>query len=116
MKLSKSIKVIIASALFVVFMPAMALNLQQAMGNLQTVKEQGFVGEQANGYLGVVENKADAQEIVKLINQARREQYQKMAQENNIALKDVEIMAGQKAIEKTAKNLYIQKDGKWVKK
>ncbi len=97
-------------------LPVLALNLQQAMSALPAAKDQGLVGEQPNGYLGVVKAGGDAQEIVRLINQARREQYQRLAQENGIALSDVEAMAGQKAIERTTGGHFVQVDGKWVKK
>lgn len=97
-------------------LPVLAMNLQQAMSNLPSAKDQGLVGEQPNGYLGVVKAEGQAAEIVRLINQARREQYQKLAQENGLPLADVEAMAGQKAIERTTSGHVIQVDGKWVKK
>jgi uncharacterized protein YdbL (DUF1318 family) len=102
--------------LLLVSLPLMAMNLQQAMSNLGTAKEQGLVGEQPDGYLGVVSASGDAAEIVRLINNARREQYQRLAKDNNLALPDVEAMAGLKAIEKTQTGHYIQVNGKWAKK
>lgn len=116
MKLLAHIKTFALLALVTLALPVMAMNLQQAMSALSGAKEQGLVGEQPNGYLGVVSASGDANEIVKLVNQARKEQYQKMAQDNGIALKDVETMAGQKAIEKTSRNHFVRVDGKWVKK
>ena len=35
-------------------LPVLAMNLQQAMNALPHAKAQGLVGEQPNGYLGVV--------------------------------------------------------------
>lgn len=116
MKLLSIIKIGLCSLLLVVSVPLMAMNLQQAMSNLGTAKEQGLVGEQPDGYLGVVSASGDANEIVKLINDARRSQYQRLAKDNNLALPDVEAMAGQKAIEKTQAGHYIQINGKWAKK
>jgi len=116
MKLFSKSRYILAALLLAVTLPVMAMNLQQAMSALGGAKEQGLVGEQPNGYLGVVSSTPEANEIVKLVNQARRDQYQKLAQDNGISLKDVETMAGQKAIERTGSNLFVQIDGKWVKK
>lgn len=116
MKFLARIKAFVFLMSLTLALPVMAMNLQQAMGALGSAKEQGLVGEQPNGYLGVVSATGNAADIVRLVNQARKEQYQKMAQDNGIALKDVEVMAGQKAIEKTARNHFIQVDGKWVKK
>ena len=76
----------------------------------------GLVGEQPNGYLGVVESSADAEAVVKLINDARRAEYVRMAKQNDIAVADVEAIAGQKAIERTASGHFILIDGKWLQK
>lgn len=116
MKFISLIKLSLCSLLLVISLPLMAMNLQQAMSNLGAAKEQGLVGEQPDGYLGVVSASGDAAEIVQLINNARREQYQRLAKDNNLSLPDVEAMAGQKAIEKTQAGHYIQINGKWAKK
>jgi len=116
MKIGKLIKASLCGALLVISLPLMAMNLQQAMSNLASAKAQGLVGEQPNGYLGVVSQSGDTAELVKLINEARLAQYQRLAKENNIALADVEAMAGQKAIEKTQSGQYIQVNQKWAKK
>lgn len=96
--------------------PALAMNLQQAMQALQPAKEQGLVGEQANGYLAAVMNSADATAIVKLINDARRAEYTRLARENNIGVAEVEAIAGQKAIDRTQRGHYILLDGNWIQK
>ena len=116
MKFISLTKLGLCSLLLAMSLPLMAMNLQQAMSNLGTAKEQGLVGEQPDGYLGVVKATGDAAEIVKLINNARREQYQRLAKDNNLSLGDVEAMAGQKAIEKTQAGHYFQVNGKWAEK
>lgn len=116
MKLFTMLKLSFCSLLLAVSLPLMAMDLQQAMSSLSTAKTQGLVGEQPDGYLGVVTHSGDADEIVKLINEARRAQYQRLAKDNNIALPDVEAIAGQKAIEKTQSGQYIQVNKKWAKK
>lgn len=75
-----------------------------------------MLGEQPNGYLGVVKAESDAAEIARLINEARRAEYQRLAKENGIQLSDVETMAGKKALGKTPDGHYIQLNGKWLKK
>lgn len=106
----------LVSGLFAVSLPLLAMDLQQAMSALGQAKTQGLVGEQPNGYLGVVSPSAQAKEIADLINQARKAEYQKLAAKNGIQLADVEAIAGQKAIEKTEKGQFIQLDGQWQKK
>ncbi|MDM1707263.1 YdbL family protein [Thiopseudomonas alkaliphila] len=93
---------------------AWALDLNGAMGALGAAKSSGLVGEQPNGYLGVVKNSGDAAEIARLINAARKAEYQRLAKQNSIQLSDVESMAGKKALEKTPAGQYIQVNGRWM--
>ncbi|MFV3388067.1 YdbL family protein [Pseudomonas sp. NY15364] len=97
-------------------LPAYALNLNQAMSALSNAKASGQLGEQPNGYLGVVKSGGQADEIARLINEARRAEYQKVAKDNGISLSDVEAIAGKKAIERTPKGQFIQLNGQWLQK
>jgi len=116
MKSLSKLKMLLLPALFALSLPVLAMNLQQAMAALAQAKAQGLVGEQANGYLGAVQNNSEANDIVKLINDARRAEYTKLAKQNSIAVADVEAMAGKKALERTSSGHYILLDGNWVKK
>lgn len=92
--------------------PASAATLDQA-------KSQGQVGEQANGYLGIVSPgaPADVQALVADINHKRRAEYQAIAQRNNTALDAVEALAGKKAVELTPAGQYVRlPSGQWVRK
>ncbi|OCG30857.1 hypothetical protein A9G34_07345 [Gilliamella sp. Choc4-2] len=109
-------KAIIALLSTALSFSAFALNLEQAINSLNQAKTQGIVGEQADGYLGVVKNEGNASEIAQLINQARKEQYQKVSAESNIPLSEVEKKAGTKAQEKTPTGQYIKQQGQWLKK
>jgi uncharacterized protein YdbL (DUF1318 family) len=87
--------------------------------NLQDAKAQGLVGEQPNGYLGLV--KKDAKDEVKSmmaeINGLRKKEYQSIAQKNKTELGVVETLAGKKAIEMTPSGQFIKSpSGDWVKK
>lgn len=89
---------------------AMALDLDSA-------KSQGLVGEQPNGYLGVVKATPDAVALAADINARRRAAYEAIARKNGATLDQVAILAGQKAIERTAPGTYVKTpDGQWVKK
>src|SRR5690554_3363531 len=70
--------------------PVLAMNLNEAMSALPAAKAAGLLGEQPDGYLGVVSPGGNAQEIARQINEARRQEYQRLARENNIQLRDVE--------------------------
>ncbi|BAK75567.1 protein of unknown function [Pseudogulbenkiania sp. NH8B] len=89
---------------------AMALDLDGA-------KSQGLVGEQPNGYLGVVKATPQAVELAADINAKRRAAYDAIAKKNGATLDQVAALAGQKAIEKAAPGAYVRSaDGQWVKK
>lgn len=94
-------------------LPALAMNLNDAMSALGDAKFSGQLGEMPNGYLGVVKPDPKADEIARLINQARRTEYQKLATQNGIQLSDVEAIAGKKAIDKTPPGQYIQLQDQW---
>lgn len=95
---------------------AQEITLQQAKDQLQQAKDKGLVGEQADGYLGVVESSSQAKLIVEQINEARREAYTRIAETNNIAVADVELLAGKRAIKRTQAGHYVKMDGQWQKK
>ena len=92
--------------------PSWALSLQDA-------KAQGLVGEQPNGYLGLVKTNAsaDVTAMMNNINTERKKAYQAIAQRNNTALNVVEALAGKKAIERTPAGQYVRlPSGQWLKK
>ncbi|GGO70309.1 YdbL family protein [Bowmanella pacifica] len=103
----------ILSALFalplLLSLPAMAIELDEA-------KQKGYVGEQTDGYLGIVKSAPEVPELVKDVNAKRKAKYQELAQKNGISLAQVEALAGKKAVEKTSAGHYILLDGQWVKK
>ena len=79
---------LLASSLF--SSTVFAMDLNDAMSHLGPAKAAGLLGEQPNGYLGVVKAQGNAAEI--------------------------ETMAGKKALEKTPAGQYIQLNGKWLTK
>ena len=59
--------VCVTAILMLLSQPLQAMDLQQAMSALGSAKSQGLVGEQPNGYLGVVGSSAQAKEIADLM-------------------------------------------------
>ena len=86
--------------------------------DLQTAKSSGLVGEQLNGYLGIVDASAsdDVRALVKDVNAKRKAKYQAIASQNSTSLETVELLAGKKAVEKTQSGNYIQTATGWKKK
>lgn len=86
---------------------------------LGDAKQRGLVGERANGYIAAVSGNPDpaVSSLVNKINQARKEEYQRIAQKNGSPLSVVEKIAAKKAIEKTPAGQFVQREnGTWVKK
>lgn len=96
--------------------PALAMSLNDAMSALPQAKAAGHVGEQPDGYLGIVQRGGSVAQVVEQINQARRAEYQRLAKENGILQSDVEALAGKKAIERTPRGQYIMLNGVWMQK
>ncbi|MBB1438420.1 YdbL family protein [Shewanella sp. SG41-4] len=84
---------------------------------LQEAKTARLVGEQSNGYLGVVIPSPETQQLVLTVNAKRKHYYQIIADRNNISLDKVATLAAQKAIEAAETGHMIQTpQGKWLKK
>ena len=84
--------------------------------SLDDAKNQGLVGEDSSGYLGLVVQNAEAKAVVNDINAKRKAQYLKLAKKNNLSLSQVEALAAAKTIEKTQSGHYVEVNGNWVKK
>jgi len=86
---------------------------------LQEAKYEGLVGEQRNGYVGLVMESAPAEvmALARDVNNQRRELYQQIARQNNLTVEQVAALAFEKAVEATPAGQYLQDtSGAWVKK
>ena len=86
---------------------------------LDDAKASGTVGERTDGMLGLVkaDAPADVQALVQSVNAKRKQSYASIAKKNGTTPQAVALLAGQKAIEKTAPGNFIQDaSGRWVKK
>src|SRR5690554_170359 len=115
-----NMKRIIQTAAFIlalgVALPALAMGLEEAKQQFDTAKQQGLLGETPAGYLDVVRAQGNAREVAEAINNARREEYTRIAEKHNIPVTQVETVAGKKAIEKTPAGQFVLVDGRWIKK
>ena len=86
--------------------------------SFQQAKSQGLVGEMPDGYIDIVQSGAsdDIKALVDDINQKRREEYQRISQENNQPVTVVEKLAAEKLIGRLGSGQYYKKSGKWVRK
>lgn len=86
--------------------------------DLDSAKNAELIGEQANGYLGIVSKPAssEVEALIRDVNEKRKIRYMEIADKNNLSLNQVETQAGQKLIEKTSAGHYINFGSSWQKK
>jgi len=87
--------------------------------DLERAKDQGLVGERADGYVGIVVAHADApvQALVNGVNAKRRAAYEEIARKNGTSVDAVAVLAGAKLIERAASGEWVtDADGVWRKK
>lgn len=90
--------------------PARAQSLDEA-------RARGLVGEQPNGYLGVVTPAPGIEALVTSINAQRRAAYEGIARDNGVPLAAVEQQAGQTLIGRAAPGTFVMNaSGTWVRK
>ena len=91
--------------------PALALDLESA-------RNQGLIGEQADGYVAVPPGVTATAEMTKLVtevNARRRERYAEIAARNGTPVEAVAALAGKKLIEGAPSGWWVKPDGNWVK-
>jgi len=82
-------------------------------------KADGLIGEQANGYIGLVAQDvpAEIRQLVEETNARRKAGYMKIAAQQGVSLEEVERVGGNTAIEKTLEGNYVRDaSGTWIKK
>ena len=84
---------------------------------LDDAKANGLVGEQADGYLGAVENHGEVQALIDEINAKRQAKYEEIAGKRGAPTEAVARIAGKKLIERAPKGEFVKgSDGQWVQK
>jgi len=96
----------------------LALPVAAAGLSLADAKARGLVGEQYDGYLGVVDSSSgEVRALVDDVNARRRAEYRRIAESNQVDVGDVEALAGKKAIERTASGGFVKgPDDRWRRK
>jgi len=87
--------------------------------SLGEAKAAGWVGEQADGMLGIANSSApeSAKALVQSVNAKRREGYASIAKKNGTSPAAVAALAGDRNIAKTQAGHYVKRSGEgWQKK
>lgn len=95
---------------FLLVPSAWALTLDQA-------RQQGRVGETLSGYIAARQQDDETLALVKRINGGRSQQYQRVAQQNNLTTAEVARIAGEKLVNRAGSGEYVRGiNGQWVQK
>jgi len=114
-----SFKTIVSAFLLIVALGMVPGGQAFAQSPLEQVKAAGYVGEQPNGYLGLVSSSApeSAKALAREINLKRRDRYQAIARQNGSSLSAVEMVVGAKLIKRAKPGQYVKgPDGRWTKR
>lgn len=85
---------------------------------LAEVKASGLVGEQIDGYLGLVtpDASAEVRALVNSINAQRQAEYQRIAAKNGVPAVDVARLTAQKVIGQAAPGHFVQTPSGWQRR
>ncbi len=89
--------------------PVAALTLDEA-------RAQGLVGEQPDGYVGIVQDAPGVRDLVNSVNAQRRSHYEGIAQQNGVPIQAVEQQAGQHLIERAGSGIFVLTPAGWQRR
>ncbi len=101
-----------------VLLAALLVSFSSWALELDAAKQMGLVGEQTNGYLGLIASSHnEAAALVSDINQQRKQRYQDIASRQNTPLANIEKLAGDKLVQKAAAegHYYQTASGSWAR-
>ncbi len=108
------------AGLLVAFLLVVGLACAPALGqSLDQAKTAGQIGEQPDGYLGIVNASTPpaVRQMAEEINLKRREEYRAIASKNATNLQAVEALTGKMLVERASGGQYVRlPDGRWVRK
>jgi len=91
-----------------------------AKATVDSAKNRGEIGEQINGYLGVVDGASPSSAVrdaMSEINIARKSVYSQLASQQNVQIDVVAQITGEKQLKKAARGHYVKDmTGVWKRK
>lgn len=86
---------------------------------IESAKAQCIVGEQADGYLGVVDGAVASEAVkreVRTVNQQRKAAFADLAARNGITIEDAAALTGKRLVEGASSGQCVRlPDGGWVR-
>ncbi len=111
----KILRPLIAMLAFATFSTA----AHAASAIIEQAKSQCIVGEQSDGYLGIVNEASASEDLrreVRSINQQRKAAFADLAARNGVTIEDTAALTGKRLVENAASGHCVQlPDGSWAK-
>lgn len=86
---------------------------------IEIAKSQCIVGEQSDGYLGVIDQMAASEEVkreVRAVNQQRKAAFADLAARNGVTIEDAASLTGKRLVESATSGECVRTpDGTWAK-
>src|SRR5690606_17235395 len=101
-----------------VLLAALLVSFSSWARELDAAKQMGLVGEQTNGYRGLIASSHnEAAALVSDINQQRTHRYQDIANRQNTSLGTIDKLAGDKLVQKAAADGHYSQtaSGSWAR-
>lgn len=112
-------KKILAKIAMVAFAAASIAAAHAAPPIVEEAKSKCVVGEQSDGYLGVVDTAAASEALkreVRNINQQRKAHFAELAAKNGITIEDAAALTGKRLVEGASSGQCVRMpDGSWAK-
>lgn len=112
-------KKILARIAMVAFAAATIAVAHAAPPIVEEAKSKCVVGEQSDGYLGVVDSAAASETLkreVRNINQQRKAHFAELAAKNGITIEDAAALTGKRLVEGASSGQCVRMpDGSWAK-
>jgi len=112
-------KKFIAASIATLAAATFATAADAASAAIEAAKDNCIVGEQSDGYLGIVDDAAASEGIrreVRSINQQRKSAFASLAAKNGVTIEDTAALTGKKLVENAGSGECVQlPDGSWAK-
>lgn len=112
-------KLFVKSVIVALAFVASATAANAASAIIEGAKSQCVVGEQSDGYLGVVDGAVAGEDVkreVRAINQQRKAAFADLAARNGVTIEDAAALTGKRLVEGSPSGQCVRlPDGSWAK-
>jgi len=106
---------LVALAFFAMAATAEIESMKARLPTIIDMKTKGLVGEQPDGYLGVIKDEGGAKAVADAENSDRKAEYTKRAASQGQTVEVLAAVLGEARVRQEKPGRFVKKDGGWVK-